>query len=137
MTTQPSLPAGAEEISPAGFNRHIGPLYRLPDLEDGGLKRFCFIVAEQHMNAAASLHGGMLMSFADIAMSRSARDGSAQAVSHTVSLNCDFVGPGRLGDLVEAHVRVTRRTRTVAFLSCTISAGERCLLVATGVWKIA
>jgi uncharacterized protein (TIGR00369 family) len=132
----PSIPAGAVEVSVAGFNRYVGPLYRLPEGSDGADKRFVFVVSAKHMNAAGSVHGGMLMAFMDAAMSQTARAGSTATGSNTVSLNCDFVGPGRLGDLIEARVRVTRRARTMVFLSGELLAGERMLLVATGLWKI-
>jgi uncharacterized protein (TIGR00369 family) len=134
MTDSP-LPEGAEEIPFVGYNRQIGPMYRLPDLD--GLNRYCFRVATQHMNAAGTVHGGMLMSLADIAMSRAARLGTEAQNSSTVSLSCDFVSPGRLGEVIEARVRVTRRTRTIVFLSADIVSGGRTLLAASGVWKIA
>jgi uncharacterized protein (TIGR00369 family) len=129
------LPEGAEEIPFAGYNKYIGPMYRLPD--EGGLHRFCFRVEDRHMNCAGTVHGGMLMSLADIAMSRAARAGTGAGNSSTVSLSCDFVGPGKLGDVIEARVRVTRRTRTIVFLSADIISAGRTLLVASGVWKIA
>jgi uncharacterized protein (TIGR00369 family) len=134
MTTA-ALPEGAEEIPFVGYNKYIGPMYRLPD--ESGLHRFCFRVEERHMNCAGTVHGGMLMSLADISMSRAARDGTDAQNSSTVSLSCDFVGPGKLGDVIEAHVRVTRRTRTIVFVSADILSGGRTLLVASGVWKIA
>jgi uncharacterized protein (TIGR00369 family) len=133
--TVATLPEGAEEIPFVGYNKYIGPLYRLPD--EGGLHRFCFRVEERHMNCAGTVHGGMLMSLADIAMSRAARDGTDAQNSSTVSLSCDFVGPGKLADVIEARVRVTRRTRTIVFLSAEILSAGRTLLVASGVWKIA
>jgi uncharacterized protein (TIGR00369 family) len=138
MTHRPGvLPEEAHEVSTSGFNRYVGPLYRLPDADGGAVKRFAFVVADKHMNAAGSAHGGMLMTLADAAMSRTARLATdAEGVS-TVSLNCDFVGPGRLGDLVEARVRISRRARTMVFLSAELYAGERLLLVASGLWKIA
>jgi uncharacterized protein (TIGR00369 family) len=133
--TVATLPEGAEEIPFVGYNKYIGPLYRLPD--EGGLHRFCFRVEDRHMNCAGTVHGGMLMSLADIAMSRAARDGTDAQNSSTVSLSCDFVGPGKLADVIEARVRVTRRTRTIVFLSADILSAGRTLLVASGVWKIA
>jgi uncharacterized protein (TIGR00369 family) len=133
----PDLPEGAVEISIAGFNRFVGPLFRLPDDSDGAVRRFVFTVADKHMNSAGSVHGGMLMAFMDVAMSQSARAAAGGADScSTVSLNCDFVGPGRLGDLIEARVRVTRRARTMVFLSGELVADDRTLLVATGLWKV-
>jgi len=133
--TAPALPEGAEEIPFVGFNHCVGPLYGLP--EKDGLHRFCFRAEAFHMNGAGTVHGGMLMSLADIAMSRAARAGTEAANSSTVSLSCDFVSPGKLGDLIEAHVRVTRRTRSIVFLSADILSEGKILLVASGVWKIA
>jgi len=125
----------AEEISAVGYNRHVGPLYRIaaPSPDE---HRFVFTVAEQHMNAAGSVHGGMLMSFIDVAMSHAARAASGAKVLSTIVLNCDFVSPGRLGDRIEARVRVSRSTRSVVFLSGELVAGDRRLLVATGQWKV-
>lgn len=130
------LPAGAEPASTGGFNLYIGPLYRLPDAENGAVKRFAFVAAEKHMNSGGSLHGGMLMSFLDVAMSRTSRLVTGAPRCSTVSLSADFVGPGRLGDTVEARIRVARRTRTMVFLSGEAMAGGRMLAVATGLWKI-
>src|SRR5208282_3676369 len=137
MADRPAgLPEEAQEISSAGFNVYVGPLYRLPDAQDGKVKRFAFVVAEKHMNAAGSLHGGMLMTFADMAMSQTSRLETGATGGSTVSLNCDFVGPGRLHDVVEARVHVSRRARTMVFLSAEFFAGDRLLLVATGLWKV-
>ena len=127
------IPSGAEEISFRGFNQHVGPLYRLPD---GDAHRFGFVVENKHMNGAGTVHGGMLMGLADIAMSRTTREVTGAATCSTVALSCDFLAPGKLGDLVEARVRVTRRTRTMVFMSAEILTGDRPLLVAQGVWKI-
>lgn len=128
------LPDGAENVSMAGFNLHAGPFYRLSD--EGGTRRFAFVAAEKHMNAAGSVHGGLLMTFADVAMSKTSRLATGAKSCSTVSASCDFVGPGRLGDLVEIRVRVTRRARTLVFLSANIEAQGRTLMVATGLWKI-
>lgn len=132
----PGLPAGAEPASTGGFNHFIGPLYRLPDAENGAVKRFAFVVGEKHMNAAGTLHGGMILSFLDVAMSRTSRLVTGAPRCSTVSLAADFVGPGRLGDTVEAKIRITRRARTMVFLSGEVTAGERMLAVATGLWRI-
>lgn len=129
------LPEDAQSVSVAGFNLHAGPFYRLSD--DGEVRRFAFVVAEKHMNAAGSVHGGLLMTFADVAMSRTSRLVSGAKSCSTVALSCDFVGPGRLGDLIEARVRVTRQTRTLVFLCADVAADGRVLLVASGLWKVA
>src|SRR5580765_2060556 len=109
------LPHDAELASTAGFNLFAGPFYRLGD--DGEVRRFAFIALDKHMNAAGGVHGGLLMTFADVAMSRTSRLVSGAKSCSTVSVSCDFVSAGRLGDLIEIRVRVTRQTRTLIFLS--------------------
>lgn len=130
------LPAGAENISAAGYNRHAGPFYRLVADADGLGGRYAFIVAPKHLNSVGNIHGGLLMTFADVAMSRTARLAAGVESCNTVSMTTDFIGPGKLGDLVEAVVRVTRRTRTLIFQSANITIGERVVMVTTGLWKI-
>jgi uncharacterized protein (TIGR00369 family) len=132
MTT--GIPVEAEEISIRGFNRFVGPLYRLPD--KAGRPRFAFVAAEKHMKAAGSVHGGMLMTLADVAMSRTARLASNVTSCSTVSLSCDFLAPGQLGETIEAEVRVTRLAKTMMFLAAKITASRRPLLVANGVWRV-
>lgn len=132
--TATPLPDGAEDISSGGFNLFAGPFYRLAD--DGGTRRFAFVALPKHMNSAGSVHGGLLMTFADIAMSRTSRLATGARSCSTVALSCDFAGPGRQGDLIEIRVRVTKTTRTLVFLSGGIAAGERALMTATGLWKI-
>ena len=129
-----TLPPEAENISIAGFNHHAGPIWRLR--AEGEVRRFALVVAEKHMNGSGSIHGGMLMTFADISMSQTSRAVSGAKSCSTVSLTCDFVGPGKLGEILESRVRVTRQTRTMVFLSADIVCGDRAIAVATGLWKI-
>ncbi|HWA92757.1 MAG TPA: PaaI family thioesterase [Rhizomicrobium sp.] len=128
------LPDGAEDISSGGFNLFAGPFYRLPDA--GETRRFAFIALPKHMNASGTVHGGLLMTFADIAMSRTSRLSTGARSCSTVSLSCDFAGPGRQGDLIEIAVTVTKKTRTLVFLSGQLTTGERAVMTATGLWRI-
>ena len=131
---QPTLPEGAENISAGGFNLFAGPFYRLPD--EGDTRVFALVVLDKHMNGSGSAHGGLLMTFADIAMSRTSRLATGAKSCSTVSLSCDFAGAGKLGDVIEIRVRVTRKTRTLVFLSSEMTAGGRMLMAAQGLWKI-
>jgi uncharacterized protein (TIGR00369 family) len=132
--TQIALPPGAENISRGGFNLYAGPFWRLPG--EGATHLYGLLVEPKHMNSSGSLHGGVLMTFADIAMSQRSRAVSGASTCTTVSLTCDFTGPGKLGDVIIARVRVTRETRTMVFLSAELVCGERTLGVVTGLWKI-
>lgn len=132
--TLSELPPEAENISRGGFNLFAGPVWRLPAEDE--FRRYALVVEQKHMNSSGSLHGGVLMTLADIAMSQTSRAASGAESCSTVSLTCDFIGPGKLGDVIEARVQVTRQTRTMIFLSAKLVCGERVLAVATGLWKI-
>jgi len=129
-----SLPEGAQNISIGGFNRFAGPFYRLPD--DGDIRRFAFVALDKHMNSAGSVHGGVLMTFADIAMSRTSRLSTGANACSTVSFSCEFMAPGHLADLIEIRVRVSRRTKGFVFLSADIACEARALMQASGLWRI-
>jgi acyl-coenzyme A thioesterase PaaI-like protein len=130
------LPSNAVRIGSVGFNVFAGPIYRLEDEKGGEIKHFAFLPEQKHMNGSGAVHGGMLMTFADVSMSQAARSVFDGVGCNTVSLSCDFVSPGKLGELIESHVRVTRKTRTMVFISAEVTSGDKPLLVATGLWKV-
>jgi acyl-coenzyme A thioesterase PaaI-like protein len=82
----------------------------------------------------------MMMSLAAIVMGEvadetaKARDAGAKA--QALSLNCDFVSAGEPGDRVEGRATVTRATRSVLFISGSLSVGGRILMTATGVFAV-
>lgn len=133
MTVE-NAPAGYEPVfAEAGFNKYVGPVYRAPD---GG--EFRFIVRDVHMNGGGALHGGMMMALADIAMGKtvhSALEAEGQRAM-TVSLNCDFIGAVKLGETIATRVAITRRTRSIVFVTAALTVGDRPVMTATGLWKI-
>jgi acyl-coenzyme A thioesterase PaaI-like protein len=76
------------------------------------------------------------MALADIAMGRTVRDALGDARELTISLNCDFVGPAKLGDRIRATANITRKTRSIVFISGELTVEGRPILTATGLWKI-
>jgi uncharacterized protein (TIGR00369 family) len=130
--TARSAPAGYTIVfGDAGFNKYVGPVWRSPD---GG--EFLFDVREMHLNGGGALHGGMAMALADIVMGRTVRDALGDARALTISLNCDFIGPAKLGDRIHGMATITRKTRSIVFISGELSIEGRPILTATGLWKI-
>lgn len=125
-------PPGFKAVFPeAGFNAHVGPVFHN---EANG--EFRFTVRPEHLNGGAAIHGGMLMALTDIVMGRTVNLALEGASASTVSLNCDFIGPVKEGETILARANITRRTRSIVFISATLSVGERTVMTATGLWKI-
>jgi acyl-coenzyme A thioesterase PaaI-like protein len=113
-----------------GFGRQIGPLY---EQNDGGYT-LAFRVEEHHTNGMANCHGGMLMSFADMAWGRII----SVSRSHywvTVRLTCDFLSAAKLGDWVEGEGELTAEADGVFTVRGRIWSGERVLMTGAGVFK--
>ena len=81
------------------FENNAGPFYwRL--LNDGS-HHFVLRTEERHANAHGLIHGGLMMTMADLTMAVTAK-GDPDDVYVTVSFNSEFVASGHAGDLVEA-----------------------------------
>ena len=111
LKTPPSGFSQLKGISPAEDD--IGPFYYLkegPDLRCG------FLVRSKNCNGLGTVHGGVLMSFADYSSTMSALRG-VQENCATISFNCQFLASARLGDWIEATAEVVQRTRSLCFLT--------------------
>jgi acyl-coenzyme A thioesterase PaaI-like protein len=131
-STTLSLPEGYSPVlSTSGFNKHVGPIWQSPDGS-----HFLFDIRDVHLNGGGTLHGGMAMALADIVMGRTVRNALQDAKALTISLNCDLIGASKLGDRVKGVATITRRTRSMVFISGELSVEGKPILTATGIWKI-
>jgi len=110
----------------------IGPLYYKP-------RKSGFIVAlraaEKHCNARGLVHGGVLMTLADIALGyRLATQENPPAALSTASLTADFVGTAKCGDWIEAHVDIQKLGGRLAFANAYIVCDGNRIARASGVF---
>jgi len=121
---------GWERIKGHSFGELIGPVWRRGDA------LFGIVAAEKHRNHRGIVHGGMLMSFADQAMGMTGRRATGDKPHATMEINIQFIDAVRVGDFVEAHCVVVRKTRSVLFLESKLKVGDRVVASASGIWKI-
>ncbi len=115
-----------------GFGRQVGPLYdRI--LPGGGYIR-AFRVEPHHVNGMMNAHGGMLMTFADMAWGHAVDPGEGYGWV-TIRLVCDFLSGAALGDWVEGSGEVIGETEQVYTVRGRIWCGERTLMTGTGTFK--
>jgi acyl-coenzyme A thioesterase PaaI-like protein len=114
-----------------GFVRQIGPLYRRHDGEGATMG---FRVEEHNTNGMSNAHGGMLMSFADMAWGHIV---SVETSSYwvTVRLTCDFLAGAQLGDWVEGAAEVLSREDGLYIVRGRVWTGDRLLMTGAGVFK--
>ena len=126
MTESVSLPSDYQVYEyDDPFEDHVGPLgYKVVN----GTITFAFLADARHRNTAGTVHGGMLMTFADFAVCLTATWEQPGEKCVTVSCNSEFVAPGRPGDLIEASGEVVRRTKSLTFVRGQVYADDRILL---------
>jgi uncharacterized protein (TIGR00369 family) len=109
-------------ISPA--EDHIGPFYYKKS--EQGL-RLGFRAVPHNCNGIDSVHGGVLMAFADYAVTMLALSGVKENCT-SISFSSDFIAAAHLGDWVEARGEVVRRTGSMTFVSGQLFSGDTVVL---------
>jgi uncharacterized protein (TIGR00369 family) len=114
------------------FETAIGPFYfRL----EQGRTRCTFQPRREHLNSGGTIHGGVLMSFADFTLFAIAHNTLGGANAVTLTYNCEFVGAGGLDGAVQAEGQLVRDTRSVIFLRGLVTQASRPLLSFSGTLK--
>ena len=113
------------------FDQTVGPFYFRPD-PDGSM-RCAFRAEQKHMNAGGRMHGGCLMTFADIALFQTAYQEMEGSNGVTVQLDSTFVDAARVGDLVEATGEVVRAGGSLIFVRGRISVEDRTVMTFSGI----
>jgi len=110
------------------YEVHAGPFYYRQD-DDGQGVRCAFIAEHRHLNAGGIVHGGCLMSFADMSLFAVAFGEVGPFHGVTLTLNAEFTAPGQLGDRLEATGQVVRAGGSIIFVRGEIrrQTGEVCL----------
>ena len=120
-----SIPPGFEVIDiDSPYVHHGGPIYVRRD--PGGNMTFGLLVQERHTNLRRTVHGGVIMLLADVALGFSCAlsQDSPRPVA-TVSLTADFIRTADIGDWIEAEVEVQKAGSRLGFANAFISSGDK------------
>lgn len=133
MNAELPIAEGWTRIDTLGFTATLGALWRLGVDEDCTLG---FLADERQSNYQGGVHGGALMTFADIALGYC----GARALGHTscvtAQLQVQFVAGARIGELVSCKPELVRRSSQLIFVRGLICAGDRTVASADGIWKV-
>ena len=116
-----------------GFLTLVGPLWQRTV---NGQSELALITEDKHHNRRGMVQGGLLMTFADRACGMTARYVSGHPTLATVQLDVHFVESGKIDEILIARPRVVRTTRSLIFMTTEVTADERTLIMANGVFKI-
>lgn len=116
-----AVPPGYEPLTASPFSRLVGPIYIN---SSGPVPVVGVEVLGQHANTLGRAHGGLLMTLADIALTRAVRahlpPGSVMA---TADLHIAFLEGVGEGQWLEGVPSVDRTGRSLIHASCVLRAG--------------
>lgn len=127
------IPAGFQPLAwHRGFGRQVGPLFE--KRENGVLTRG-FRVGEHHTNGMENAHGGMLMTFADMAWG-GAVENDDDTWWVTIRLVCDFLSGAPRGSWIEGRGDVISEVDSIHTVEGRIWCGDKTLITGTGIFKV-
>jgi acyl-CoA thioesterase len=111
----------------------VGPIYyrNLGDRTETKL-----VLEQRHVNPMGSAHGGLLMTLMDITLGSTAGASIGfGGVYPTVQLSCNFLAAAMVGEELRGEAKVERMSKTLAFVSGRLLAGDRLIMTATSVFR--
>src|ERR1041384_8013767 len=124
---------GWKMVETTGFIQLIGPLWQR---QIDGAHEYALVAEDKHHSRRGMVQGGVLMTFADRTCGMTGRFVSGSPSLATVQFDTQFVDAAKIGELLISKPRMVRATRTLLFMTTELTAGERCVAMASGVFKV-
>ncbi len=115
------------------FEIHVGPVF---EKGEGIGRHYAFRVQAHHANLGGRLHGGMLMTFADLTLGQAVWDATGNASCVTLNMQNQFLNAAHEGDLVEVQPVIVRQGRSLVFARGDFKVGGEVIFTASSVWKL-
>tara|TARA_Y100000590_G_scaffold177509_1_gene202692 strand:+ start:1378 stop:1797 length:420 start_codon:yes stop_codon:yes gene_type:complete len=124
-----------EQISiKPGFMKHNGGLMFKTITENE--YEFKATINENHLNAAGITHGGYISAFIDAGAGTAAHRAAGGNPCVTISLELKFISAVKLGQELIGKTKIQKKTKSMVFLTCELTAENKIVATASGVWKI-
>lgn len=126
-------------FTPAGFSPgfldHGGPYYLAA--REGAPKLVGLRICEHHINYRDAAHGGVISTLADVALSHAVYDAERPRLTpSTITLQVNYLHAVKLGDWLEARVRIDRLGGRTAYTSGEIFRGDEPVATMNGVFAV-
>ena len=117
-----------------GFMKHNGGvLFRTISENEYEFKT---TIKENHLNAAGITHGGFIAAFVDAGVGTAAHRVADGSPCVTISIELKFISVVKLGQELIGNTKIQKKTKSMVFLTCELTAAGKIVATASGVWKI-
>ena len=133
MTVADPSAAGWKQRELPGFIGSVGPLWTK---KENDAWAYAIVSKPEHTNPAGIVHGGLLMTLLDHALSAIAWEDAGRKPCVTIQIDVRFLATVPVEKLMEARGRVVRRTTTLSFAEGTLTVDQEIVVTASAVLKI-
>ena len=126
---------GFEQISlKEGFMKHNGGvLFKTISKNEYEFKTTINAI---HLNSAGITHGGFIAALVDAGAGTAAHRSADQNPCVTISLELKFISAVKLGQELIGKTKIQKKTKSMIFLTCELTASNKIVATASGVLKI-
>ena len=117
-----------------GFMKHNGGLLFKTISEKE--YEFKTTISENHLNAAGIVHGGFIAALVDAGAGTAAHRSTDNNPCVTISLELKFISAVKIGQELIGRTKIQKKTKSLVFLTCELTAENKIVATASGVWKI-
>lgn len=136
--TEQTIPEGYTYTpSPSAYINHMGKVYHRKTTNADGVEIFssAIRVEDHHVNSWGLAHGSLMAGMAEIGCAGPGWEPGGPPVV-AIELSMQFIGAPKLGELLEVHGQLTKRTRTLVFTQCRAESDGKIVFTATSVQKV-
>lgn len=116
-----------------GIPASLGALYTR---REGDAWRYAVSLDESHCNAQGFVHGGVLVTFLDHALSLLVWEAAQRALCATIHLDSHFLRAVRPPAFVELDGEILRQGRTLVFARGILRVDGEAVMEASGAWSV-
>jgi uncharacterized protein (TIGR00369 family) len=132
--TSNNIPDGFQVWEPTSlFMNHITQIGSLYKNETGSV--FGMRIDQAHANMHNVAHGGLLATLADCALGTYITQ-ECNAPVVTVNMSLDYLSVTKIGDWLEAHVKIEKQGRRLIYASCYLQTEGKTLVKVNGIFAV-
>lgn len=101
-----------------------------------GQYRYGLLVDDTHVNAQGFIHGGVLMTFLDHALSLKVWEAAERKPCTTIQLDTHFLSAVRPGQFITLEAQLLKQGKSLVFMRGVLMAADKAVAEAKGVWSV-
>lgn len=134
MDASQLIAEGWSSIEAGGLTGELGPFWVRGTSTN---RELGFVAQNRHgNNHIGTVHGGMIMMFADTSLGYGVCDALGGFNCATAQLQLQFVAAARIGEFFTCRPELVRQTSQLVFMRGLIVSGGKTVASADGIWKV-